>query len=212
MTYHLDIDYIKQLKKRKSPFVFIGNPIEEQSIYTILVDNYEAGYKGTEYLIKLGHKNIAFIEGSSESWDAEERLKGYKDAIQDYSLSINDIYIKNGEFIKERGYDLTIELLNLNNPPSAVFAANDRMAIGACNAAHDLGVNVPDELSILGVDDIEAGMHVVPPLTTIKQPSRQMGKKAVEILLQLLNDRAPKKRKIMLSTELVERKTCASYK
>ncbi|MFW6308812.1 MAG: LacI family DNA-binding transcriptional regulator [bacterium] len=209
MTYHLEIDFIKQLKKRKIPFVFIGNPINEESIYTIVVDNKEAGYKGTEYLIELGHRKIAFIKGSHESWDAKERFKGFCQACKDYGININEEYIKEGEFIKEQGYEVTGELLTLDDPPSAIFAANDRRAIGVLNRAQEMGVKIPGDLSLLGVDDIEAAGHIVPPLTTIRQPTHEMGKKAVDILFDLVYDRTSRKRKIMLSTELIKRQTCA---
>ncbi|AZR73766.1 hypothetical protein BBF96_10440 [Anoxybacter fermentans] len=209
MTYHLNIDYIYELKKRGIPFVFIDCPIDDESIYSIIVDNEEGGYKATEYLIKLGHKEIAFIHGSRDSWDNESRFKGYCRALKDYGLKFQEEFIKHGEFQKIGGYQVTKELLKLEKKPTAIFAANDQMALGALSAILEAGLKVPDDISIIGFDDIEAAALVDPPLTTISQPTAKMGQKAVELLMDLIRGEEPEPRKILLKTVLVERGSCA---
>lgn len=208
MTYFLDLDYIINLKKRKIPFVLIDSTFQDNSIYSVNVDNFEAGYKATEYLIKLGHKRIAFVSGPQSSNDSLSRYRGYRQALNDYGLSYEEDLFCRGDFKYKGGYQAFFNLQQLQHKPTAVFAANDQMAIGVLSAARTAGVQVPQELSIIGCDDIEAASVVEPTLTTIKQPIEELGKCATEMIFQLINKEKPSPRKIELKTSLIERSSC----
>lgn len=207
MTYHLKEDYLHQLKNRQIPFVIINNPISDPSLYTINVNNQDGAYKGTEYLIQSGHQRIAFIHGSLDSFDNEFRFLGYQKAMADYQLNISEEYIRVGHFNHSGGYTAAQEFMKLDQPPTAIFAANDHMALGVIKALKDLGYTVPGDVSVIGFDDIQAASFVEPGLTTIKQPTFEMGARAVEILMKLIQGEALQERKILLETSFITRGT-----
>lgn len=207
MTYHLQKDYLAALKERSIPFVFIDSPIEDESIYTVIVDNKKAGYTATEYLINAGHREIAFIHGSRDAWDNDYRFQGYCQALRDHGLVLRNHLIKTGDFQRFEGYQAAKGLLISSQRPTAIFAANDQMALGVLHAASELGLKIPEDLAVIGFDDIEAAALVDPALTTVSQPTLEMGKKAVELVVALINGKKPLPRKILLQTSLIERET-----
>lgn len=208
MTYFLDLDFINDIKKRKIPFVLIDSTFDDKSIYSVNVDNFEAGYKATEYLIRLGHRRIAFIAGPQNSNDSLCRFRGYRQALNDHGIPYEEVLVCQGDFKREGGYQAFFNLHRLEAKPTAVFAANDQMAIGVLSAARALGLQVPQDLSVIGCDDIEASSVVEPPLTTIKQPIEEMGKHATEMIFQLIYKEKPSQRNVVLKTSLVERSSC----
>lgn len=210
MTYYLDGEYFNELKGRGIPFVTIDNPPPDESIYSIMVDNEEAGYRATDYLARLGHRRIAFIHGPEDSVSSGKRFRGYLRALEDHGIPFCEGFVGRGDFLKAGGYTAAKALLALDTRPTAVFAANDQMAIGALGAASDWGMRVPEDVSIIGVDDIEAAALVKPPLTTLRQPTYEMGSMAVEILLSLIRGEEPEPRRISLHAELVVRGSCAA--
>lgn len=208
MTYFLDENYFSQLRARRVPFVSIGHPPALDSLYSISVDNEEAGYKATQYLIHLGHRRIGFLQGPQGSWDSAQRFAGYQRALREHGLSFRSDWVRCGEFRRLLGQAAARELLSLPEPPTAIFAANDQMALGALSAAAERNMRVPEDLSIIGVDDIEAASVVDPPLTTIRQPIQAMGARAVEVLLALIKGERPEPRQVSLPTELIVRGSC----
>jgi LacI family transcriptional regulator len=208
MTYFLDLSYINNLKKRRIPFALIDSTLNDESIYNVSVDNFEAGYKATKYLIKLGHKRIAFIHGPQTAGDSLFRFRGYCQALSDYGILYDESLTSQGDFKREGGYQAFLTLHRLQPNPTAVFAANDQMAIGVLAAARATGLKVPQDLSVIGCDDIEASSLVEPPLTTIKQPIEEMGKNAAEIIIKLIHKEKPAHRRILLKTSLIERSSC----
>lgn len=209
MTYYLNREYLEKLKGQGMPFVVIDGSPQDESIYSVFVNNEEAGYRAAEYLIRLGHREIAFIYGVIGSGDSEQRFLGYRRALRENGLACRGELMKRGEYQRAGGYKAARELMAMPHRPTAVFAANDQMALGVLNAAVDLGLKVPRDLSIIGVDDIEAVSLVVPPLTTVRQPTYEMGGTATEILVRLINGERPSQRKISLQTSLVVRDSCA---
>ncbi|MDN5343275.1 MAG: LacI family transcriptional regulator [Oceanotoga sp.] len=206
MAYHINEEYIKILKERNVPFVFIDYPFTTNSVYTVTVDNFDGGYKATEYLIKAGCKKIAFLKGSSVAWDSENRFKGYLKALNDYSIKIDDSIIKDANFRREEGYTKTLEILS-NKDIDGVFAANDQMALGAMKAIKEKNLNIPEDISVIGFDNIESSKFSEPTLSTVEQPLCKMGEKSVELLLELIDEKKPKSKKISLKTELIKRKS-----
>jgi len=168
-----------------SPVVLVGR--HRLPFPSVQVDNVGAALVATEHLIQLGHRRIAFIGGPTALSSARDRLKGYRRAMEQAGLPIDDGMVREGDFGHDSGYRACVSLLEDVSPrPTAIFAANDQMALGAMAAALDLGVRVPDELAVVGFDDIPAGRFVRPSLTTISLPTYEMGTTAARLLLKML--------------------------
>lgn len=208
MAYHLEKNFIEEIIDLKIPFVFIDYPYEDNKIYSVAVDNEEGGFKATEYLISLGHRKIAFIHGSKEAWDSEFRFRGYLKALEKYDIPFNEKLVSRGDFTKEGGYKAVKELLSTSEKFTAIFCANDHMAFGAIRALKEEGLRVPEDVSVIGFDNIEASALSNPPLTTIMQPIYQLGEVSAKILLRLLSGENLETKRYLLKTQLIERKSC----
>ncbi len=208
MAYFITNNFIELLKERKIPFVFIDYPPKDNEIYSVMVDNENGGFEATEYLIKLGHKKIAFLAGSEAAWDSKARFKGYLNALKKYGINFKPELVESGNFTKEEGYAATKKLLEKGEEFTAIFSANDQMAIGAIRALKESGYKIPRDISIVGFDNIEASSIIEPALTTVSQPIYEMGKKAVDIITALISGETIKEKRYMLKTKLIERQSC----
>lgn len=186
------------------PQVSVGGPGQ----YELLVDNYGGARQAAAYLADLGHTRIAHIVGGTDTapLDAAERLRGYRDELHARGLAVPDAYIRLGTYHERSGLDAAQALLRLPDPPSAIFAANDAMAVGAVHAAQDLGLRVPQDLSVVGFDDLPSARAVRPNLTTVRQPLHDLGRLGVLWLGALARGERPPSPHI-LSTELVVRES-----
>lgn len=198
---------IKYLKKAKMPFVFNGNPMLDEEIYWIDTDNRKSSYKAVEYLIKKGHKKIATITGSLELVAGKYRLQGYLDALNDYGLNCNEKYIINSDFTEAGAYLAAKKLIKLKDEISAVFVANDLMALGVIKALKEAKVDIPEKIAVIGYDGIKLGEFIEPKLTTIKNPSIEKGKKAMELLMSQINNHDLEEKHILLPADLIIRKS-----
>jgi LacI family transcriptional regulator len=179
-------ELIQALDARKLPFVRIApNRMRHDSPY-VDVDDMAAAQEMTEYLIGLGHRRIGFVVGNPEHYASGRRLEGYKAALKRHGIEYRDDYVKQGYFVFESGLTSGNALLSMRDPPTAIFASNDDMAAGVLMAAHQRGVNVPQELSVAGFDDAPVARLVWPRLTTVFQPAYDMAYAATDMLLQLL--------------------------
>ncbi len=172
---------------------------------TVLIDNRQAAKEVVEHLIELGHKNIAYINGPKDSPLSRDRQKGFKAAMKKASLKVEQCYIAEGDFSLVAGYAAAVKLLKTASRPTALFCANDKMAIGAMNAARDSGLRIPEDLSVAGFDDIDFASYSYPPLTTIHQPRARIGMRAMEIMLQCLEGKKPPQSELILPHELIVR-------
>jgi DNA-binding LacI/PurR family transcriptional regulator len=164
-----------------------------------------------EHLTGLGHRRIAVITGESHFFSTKERLHGTREALSDAGIELDPALVCPARYTESAGaYEATMELLRRPQPPTAIFAFNDRLAFGAMQAAHALGVPVPYSLSVVGFDDAEAARLVSPALTTVRQPLPAMGAQAATMLLQLLNGQQPLGMHIQLQTELIVRHSTAA--
>lgn len=177
---------VKDLQRRNIPVVLIDRPIREVSCDTVLVDNLNASYDAVEYLITQGHKRIGIIVGPKDIFTAQERLKGYLRVFEDYSLTVDHSMVKTGDYQIESGYRLLNELLDASEPPTAVFVTNYEMTLGAIMAVNERNVKIPDELSLIGFDNLQLAKIVKPPLSIVVQPMQQIGETAANILLKRL--------------------------
>lgn len=195
-------------KNEGIPFVFIDYPTKDEEIYSVVVDNESGAFEATEYLISLGHQKIAFLEGHEAAWDSRARFMGFLKALTANSIEFNPLLVEKGNFTREGGYKATKKLLEKGEEFTAIFASNDQMAIGAVRAIKEKGLKIPDNISIIGFDNIEASSIIDPPLTTVMQPIYEIGKKATEILIRLINEEKIEQKKFMLKTKLIKRNSC----
>jgi LacI family repressor for deo operon, udp, cdd, tsx, nupC, and nupG len=172
---------------------------------TIRIDNVAAAQKAMEHLISLGHERIGIILGPGDSPLTIDRLKGYKLALMEHNLPFDKRLVASGDFSLGSGRRAVTSLSAVNNPPSAIFCCNDEMAIGAMHRVKADGFRVPEDISIIGFDDIEFASYVDPALTTIAQPTEELGKVAFSVLLDLLEGRTPEQMEFILPTELIVR-------
>ncbi|WP_432974813.1 LacI family DNA-binding transcriptional regulator [Dactylosporangium sp. CA-233914] len=161
-----------------------------------------------EHLLELGHRRIAMITGESGFFSTKERLHGAREALEQAGIDLDPSLVRVSGYTESAGgYEATLDLLRRPDPPTAIFAFNDRLAFGTLQAAHALKVPVPDGLSIVGFDDVDAAKLVSPGLTTVRQPLSTMGSTAATMLMQLINGQNPLGMHIQLATELVVRQS-----
>jgi len=206
-----DDDYIRSLIGEGYNIVLLDRDPHGLKLDTVKIDNFRGGYIATEYLLNLGHSVILFIQGVPYIDSSKERFNGYKRALKDNKIKFSPDFILNGDFTVDSGYlsmKKYLEECDLNF--TAIFAANDQMAIGAIKALNDKGISVPDEVSIVGFDDSYISPYVIPPLTTIKQRREEMGRVAAELLLDKISSQNKKERtprQIIIPVELIKRES-----
>jgi LacI family transcriptional regulator len=170
--------------------------------------NWQGAYKATEYLIELGHRRIGFITGAMDQICAQDRSAGYEAALADHGITFDPELVFEGDFFRPLGYAGARALLELSHPPTAIFASNDVSAFGVMEAVREHGLRIPDDVSIVGFDDIPQAAHVHPPLTTVRQPLEEMGRAATRMLLEHIQDPLHPPERVQLPTELVLRQSC----
>jgi LacI family transcriptional regulator len=181
-------DLIRALDRRKLPFVRISPSNLDHRSPSVDMDDEGAAREMTEHLIELGHTRIGFITGHPTHHASALRLDGYKAALQAHGILYEPAYVRQGHFVFESGLGAGRELLALPRAPTAIFASNDDMAAGVLMAAHELGIQVPGQLSVAGYDDTYVARITWPRLTTVHQPSYDMAWSATDLLLQALKN------------------------
>lgn len=183
----------------------------DESVYnkSIIVnaDNFTGAYKATQYLIDLGHVTIAHITGEENQLSSVERLNGYKKALSDHKININEKLIVKGKFTVDGGYNAAQKLL-LKEKPTAIFSSNDSMAIGAIQAIQEKGLRVPEDISIVGFDDIEIAKYLKPSLTTIRMDILEMASIAINTLILSIENNLSFSANYTVAVKLVERESC----
>jgi LacI family transcriptional regulator len=199
---------IPQLINNNVPFVMVGRPNDLPGVSFVNVDNVVGVYTAISQLIRLGYKRIATITGPLNTTVGLDRRQGYLDALNDRNRSINEMLIMEGDFTELGGYSAMQRLIP--QQPDAVFIASDTMAFGALRALREAGLSVPDDVAVVGFDDLPMSSSSDPPLTTVRQPIRRVGALAVETLIDILTNGPEPPRRVTLSTELVIRSSCPS--
>lgn len=199
---------VEHLRQIKFPFVLVDYQGIEEQVPAVCATNWQGAYNATEYLLELGHRRIGFITGDMEMSAARARLAGYQAALRTQHLPSEPELVRNGQFQYSEGYAATLDLFALPSPPTAIFASNDDMALGAMDALRGQGLRVPDDMSVVGFDGIPQAAFVHPPLTTVSQPLAKMGRVATQMLLDLMNDPEKPVHRIELPTELIIRESC----
>lgn len=171
-------DIVEVVQRHGIPIVLVNNMVEGSKSDTILVDNVNGTYSAIEELIKRNHRRIAIINGVNSMSSFHERMTGYLRALEDYSIDADESIIIKGAHTIEGGYEGTIRLLEMENPPTALFVGNYHMALGAIKALVERKVKIPEELSIITFDELEFSFIMNPEISTIKQPQELMGERA----------------------------------
>jgi len=197
--------YLESLRQRRFPYVLIDHQGIDDTGPAIGATNRQGAYDATRYLIELEHRRIGFVTGALEMGCALDRLAGYKAALADHGLAIDPDLIPEGNFFQPQGYACAQALLSLPQPPTAIFASNDVSAFGVMESVRDLGLRIPDDISVVGFDDIPQASQVNPPLTTVRQPLEDMGRRAARMLLEYIADPDRPAQRIDLPTELIVR-------
>ena len=205
-----DDKLIEHLIKSSLPTVIIGRPFTTENVNYIDVDNIQAAHKATQYLISLGYQRIATITGTEGSTVTEDRLAGYKLALSAAGRDLDEALIVKGSFTENSGYAAMVKLLPQH--PDAVFAASDNMASGAMRAIFDAGLRVPEDVAIIGFDDLPLSAMTKVKLTTMHQPITRFGVQAVEMLQDVIINGPKPARHIILDTELIIRESCGTKK
>jgi LacI family transcriptional regulator len=205
-----DNRYLFTLQQQNIPLIIIGSYIKNSGMLCITVDNSKGAFEAVKYLLKMGHKNIGFISGTLRYSFNEERLEGYRSALNEYNIKFSKNLIQEREGLSvEDGYKAMKKLLKGPLIPTVVFAACDTMAIGAIRAIRDGGLSVPKDISVVGFDDIEIAKYYIPPLTTVKIDKERLGRIAAEKLYQMIRgDITANKEGINIPTKLIIRDSC----
>ncbi len=193
----------------KVPAVALDRELSHSPIAQILVDHWHGGYIAGEYLLKLGHRQFAYIAGPHELSPSAYRLGGFQQALKEADLTIEERAICVGDFRFLSGQKAVQELLERGIQFTALFAANDLMAMGAISILHAKGLRVPQDVSVIGFDDIPYAATTMPPLTTIAQPIEALGKLCVQMLIETMQHPEQAPQRMVLLPQLVIRESCA---
>lgn len=209
LTPRGDEDLIQRIQARGFPLVVVDRDIQStDGVVEVIVDNFHGALSAVEHLIAVGCRRIGFINGIPELQASQDRLRGYKVALQEHGLTVDPKLIVIGNFSVEGGYRSMKELLSEASSLDGVFVASDAMAIGAIRAIREHGLDVPHDIAVVGFDDVPLASQVDPPLTTVRQPIREMGETACRLLIQLIEGTEILQRKVIFQTQLIIRHSC----
>jgi LacI family transcriptional regulator len=179
---------------------------------TVAADNVEGAFRATQHLLDLGHARIGIITGPMGVATSEDRVEGYKGALSERGIAPNPDLVREGDYRERSGYDGAMELIRLSDPPTAIFACNDLMAVGALHALEESQLRVPDDVSVVGYDDITVASVARPRLTTVAQPKYEMGAIACRMLIDRLRAPGSPYQTVLLRPQLVLRESSATMK
>lgn len=200
--------YLRQFRQRDFPCVLIDHRGTDELGPVVGATNFRGGYDATRHLIELGHHRIGIVTGNMTMGCAVDRLRGYETALADRGLPVDPALIEEGDFHQPRAYASARKLLDLPDPPTAIFASNDVSAFGVMEAIRDSGRRIAADVSVIGFDDIPAAATVNPPLTTVRQPLFEMGATATRMLLDWIGNPTHTGERLDLPTALVIRDSC----
>jgi len=203
--------FLRAWAREGLPLVLIDRKIEGIAADAVIVDNRSGAKEAVAHLIGLGHRRIGTICGPQQVYTGFERLQGYLEALREARIPVEKDLIREGNFKQDSGYRLAREFLEMDDPPTALFVANNLMTIGALLALREAGVRIPQDMAVVGFDDMEWASILTPPLTAVAQPAYALGANAAQLLIQrLLRGPSPQPQEIVLKTRLVVRESCGA--
>jgi LacI family transcriptional regulator len=200
-------NYSNTLLQAGVPIVAMDRRMRDLDVDTVVVNNVEGAYQAVSHLIELGHRQIGFIGGPSRTTTGRERQEGYKKGLSDHGLVVDPNLVRVGDFKQDSGHWAACELLALEDRPTALFAANNLMTLGTLNAIHEEGLSIPQDIAIVGFDDMPWAPSLAPPLTAVAQPTYELGRTAADLLLKRIADAQRPIKQICLETTLVIRES-----
>ncbi len=209
MSPDIDAQSLRANLPASLPIVLLDSHVGDETYDAITIDNYAGAYKMVEHLVGHHYTRIAIVKGTRYNLDAQRRLEGYRAAVAEFGCDRSEALEQTGDFSDSSGYDAARKLLALSQRPRAIFASNDTMAIGVLSALHEAGVRVPEEIAVVGFDDIPVASYLMPALTSVHVDIVSLGNLAVDHLLSAIrkNGRITSRRTI-LSTSLAIRNSC----
>lgn len=205
-------EHVAPLLKRHTPVVWFEQTRSGRGFDAVVIDNMKGAYQATTHLIEQGHRRIGCILGLPNSQLTIDRLAGYRRALKDAGVPFDKTLLRQGDYTAPTGLAAAHQLLELPEPPTAIFAYNDLMALGAIQAINERGLRVPDNVAMIGFDGIALTEHTCPPLSTVEQPIPEMSRLALTMLLDRINDRAPSEsRTVVVEPRLICRASTLGY-
>jgi LacI family transcriptional regulator len=188
----------------------MNNIVKDLDVNYLAVDNVKGGVLATEYLINLGHKRVGTVTGNVQTQSGADRLDGYQKALKKADIEPNPQYVFKGDYSRRSARTAAEQFFALDDPPTAIFAASDEMALEIISVAFEKGIRIPDDISIIGYDDNPAGLYGPIGLTTIKQPLFQMAEESVKILNEFMTHKRDEKDRVhkIFPPELIIRESC----
>lgn len=209
MSPHIDAETLNENLPQTLPVVLLNCYVETDGFDSLNIDNFGGALAMVSHLIGHNHSRIAVIKGIEQNFDASERLRGYRTAMQQAGKSVDPRYETVGGFSEAGGYEAARQLLAVSPRPTAIFACNDSMAIGALSALRDAGIQVPEEIALAGFDDVPIASYLTPTLTSVKVGIHNLGVQAIETALHAVrNKNAHHKHQVLLPTSLSLRESC----
>jgi DNA-binding LacI/PurR family transcriptional regulator len=203
--------YLLPLIEAELPIVYIKNSPKDEPVSAVCLDDFTGGYIAAQYLISLGHTSIVTILGPANEECTKDRLAGFTKALEDASIEVDQRLIIQGDWSAQSGHQAISKLLGYKMRFSAVFAQNDRMAMGAMRSLCVAGLRIPEDISVIGYDDLPLTAFFNPPLTTVRQPIDKFGQIGVELLIDAINKPGFKPKIVRLDPSLVIRNTCTPF-
>lgn len=202
-----DETLLQELKRRSIPFIFIGKPLSDANSHSIMVDNVGGAREMAHHFVEHAFKRVLFVSGSKENLDSRDREYGFRVGLSERGFDLSGLWVEQGDFSRECGFRIASEFL-VRHKVDAVFAANDRMALGVLYYCHEHGLRVPGDLAVAGFDDVFFSEFLWPPLTTVMQPMHEIGAVAMENMIMLIEGSKISTTRIILPTRLVIRRSC----
>lgn len=191
-----------------TPIVVIDPLGDGASVPSVVARNRAGALAVMEYLIGLGHRRIGFIGGRADTLSANRRFEGYKDGLAAAGIAYDPALVQGGDYSRERGQEAARELLRLADRPTAIFAANDSAAMGVLDVAQELGLRVPQDVSVVGFDNVPEAAQITPRLTTVDQSIQEMGTLATKLIIGILRGESPQATPVKVQTRLIIRDSC----
>lgn len=205
-----DAQDFEQLRQSNIPIILLDRRVHNFEADSVTIDNVTGAYTAVKHLIDLGHKRIGMIGGSADLTTGSERYEGYRKALNTAGIKVDDRLIKMGDFKTDSGYRLALEFIHSAHPPSALFVANNLMTQGTLRALREHGVRIPDDLALVGFDDMPWSGDLCPPLTAVSQPTYELGQETVHLLLRRMSDPNAPVRMVTLQPRLIVRESCGA--
>jgi DNA-binding LacI/PurR family transcriptional regulator len=203
---------VSGLARAGLPVVCVDRRLPKVALDTVIADNVHGAQEAVEHLLRIGHRRIGFVGGRPQLSTTQERLQGYRLALEEHGVAFDAALVREGDSRQSGGRHMARELLTLSEPPTALLVGNNLMTLGALETIHAMGLRIPDDVAIVGYDDMPWALALNPPLTAVRQPSYEIGRRGAELLLQRIDDPKRSTSLVVLQPELVVRESCGAGK